>query len=244
MSKLGIYLLANYPSKEVFLQAVQACQDFGVDFLEVGFAFSDPVADGDLLEKASFEVLKTQGLNDFFESLHAVQKIFSGKIYVMTYANLVYRNGIAEFAGKTGAIDGLILADLPLREMPIFRKGLKGTKVDLVRFLTPESRDEDLSAALKGTGGFIYFVSKRGTTGGGFELDEETKQKIALVRGKGVDVYIGFGIQNRHDVEAVYKVADGAIIGTKAVAELERGIEPFREFLAGLATSGGAQTAS
>lgn len=234
MGKLGIYLLANYPSKEVFLEAVQVCQDFGVDFLEVGFAFSDPVADGDLLEKASFEVLKSQGIGDFFESLHEVQRIYGGRIYIMTYANLVYRNGIADFVRKAGAINGLILADLPLREMPLFEKGLKGTKVDLIRFLTPESREEDVARALKNARGFIYFISKRGTTGGGFELDEETKQKIALVRGKGVDVCIGFGIQNRQDVEAVYQAADGAIIGTKAVAELERGIEHFRDFLAGL----------
>jgi tryptophan synthase alpha chain len=234
MGKLGIYLLANYPSKEVFLEAVQACQEFGVDFLEVGFAFSDPVADGDLLERASFEVLKKYTIDDFFENLHAAQQLFKGKTYIMTYTNLVYHNGIAEFARRAGTIDGLILADLPLREMRRFELGLKGTGVNLIRFLTPESRDEDVASALKGARGFIYFVSKRGTTGGGFELDKETKRKISLVRGKGVDVYVGFGIQNRHDMEAAYQAADGAIIGTKAVAELERGIGYFRDFLRGL----------
>lgn len=231
MGKLGIYLLANYPSKEVFLEAVQACQDFGVAFLEVGFAFSDPVADGDLLEKASFEVLKNQGTKDFFDSLREVRRIYEGRIYVMTYANLVYRTGVTEFVKKAGAINGLILADLPLREMGRFEKGLKGTGIDLIRFLTPESREEDVSSALKGARGFIYFISKRGTTGGGFELDLETRRKIALVRGKGVDVCIGFGIQGRRDVELAYEAADGAIIGTRAVAELERGISYFRDFL-------------
>lgn len=234
MGKLGIYLLANYPSKEVFLQAVQACQDLGVDFLEVGFAFSDPVADGDLLEKASFEVLKSLRVEDFFESLQEGREIYRGKIYIMTYTNLVFRNGIAEFARKAGKIDGLILADLPLREMKRFEKGLKGTGLDLIRFLTPESREEDVAAALKGAGGFIYFISKRGTTGGGFDLDAETRRKISLVRGKGVDVCIGFGIQDRRDLELAYGAADGAIIGTRAVAELERGIGYFRDFLKGL----------
>lgn len=237
MGKLGIYLLANYPSQEIFLEAVRACSEFGVDFLEVGFAFSDPVADGDLLERASFEVLKQHKIDDFFESLHAAQNLFGGKTYIMTYSNLVYRHGITQFVRKAGAIDGLILADLPLREMPRFEKGLKGTRVNLIRFLTPESRDEDVATALKGAGGFIYFISKRGTTGGGFELDSETRRKMALVRGKGVDVYIGFGIQDKRDLEAAYQAADGAIIGTKAVAELERGIGYFKGFLEGLQQS-------
>lgn len=242
MGKLGIYLLANYPSKEVFLEAVQACQDFGVDFLEVGFAFSDPVADGDLLENASFEVLKRCTVNDFFESFQAARQIFNGKIYIMTYTNLVYRHGVAEFVKRAGTMGGLILADLPLREMRRFKQGLKGTKTSIVRFLTPESRDADMALALEeGAGGFIYFISKRGTTGGGFELDEETRRKIALVRGKGVDVCIGFGIQNRQDLETAYQAADGAIIGTKAVAELERGIEPFKDLLRGLKGSKGLQ---
>lgn len=234
MGKLGIYLLANYPSKELFLDAVQVCQELAVDFLEVGFAFSDPVADGDLLERASFEVLQKDSIADFFESLHAARRLFTGNIYIMTYSNLVYRAGVARFAAKAGVIDGLILADLPLREMGRFEQGLKGTGVNLIRFLTPESRDEDIASALKDAGGFIYFISKRGTTGGGFHLDAETRRKLALVRGKGVDVYIGFGIQDKHDVAAAYEAADGAIIGTKAVAELERGIGCFRDFLEGL----------
>ncbi len=234
MGKLGIYLLANYPSKEVFLEAVRACQDFGVDFLEVGFAFSDPVADGDLLERASFEVLKRHKVADFFESLGEVRRLFRGRIFIMTYANLVYRLGVADFLTRAGRIDGLILADLPLREITRFEQGLKGTGVSLIRFLTPESRDKDIASALKGAGGFIYFVSKRGTTGGGFELDGETKRKIAMVRGKGVDVYIGFGIRDRRHLEAVYQLADGAIIGTQAEAELEQSIESFKDYLQSL----------
>jgi tryptophan synthase alpha chain len=116
-----------------------------------------------------------------------------------------------------------------------FKQGLKSTKMSIVRFLTPESRDEDMVLALEeGAGGFIYFISKRGTTGGSFELDEETKRTIALVQGKGVDVFIGFGIQDRQDLETACQAADGAIIGTKAVAQLERGIEPFKDFLRGL----------
>ena len=234
MGKLGIYLLVNYPSRERFIEAVHVCQDFSVDFLEIGFPFSDPIADGDALEKASYETLKRYNLNDFINSLKEVQGIFKGKIYIMTYTNVVYSLGVSNFIERVGEISGVILADLPLREIKLFEKPFKNHSINLIRFLTPESRIKDIESALKGAEGFIYFVSKRGTTGGEFSLDEETIEKINLAKGKGVDVFIGFGIKNRNDVDLAYKVADGAIIGTKAVSELEQGMDTFRSFVSGL----------
>ncbi len=234
MGKLGIYLVANYPTKEAFLGAVRACEELGVDFLEVGFPFSDPVADGDVLEKASVATLKQFKLDDFIAAFRKARAIFTKKLYIMTYTNVVYSAGLDRFSERIGPCDGLILADLPLREIARVGKGTKNTSVDLIRFLTPESRPEDVSEALKGAREFIYFVSKRGTTGGQFGLDAETKGKIAAVRGRGVPVYIGFGIQERQDLEVAYGAADGAIIGTKAVAELEGGVDRFRAYLGSL----------
>ena len=234
MGKLGIYLVADFPSREAFLGAVRACQDFGVDFLEVGFPFSDPVADGDVLEKASIEVLRTGTVDSFIEALHQARAIYSGKTYVMTYSNIAYSLGMGAFARRLGPVAGLILADLPLREIPAFQKGFNGFPVNLIRFLTPESRRDDMRTAVRAAQGFIYFVSKRGTTGGAFDLDRETREKIAAVRGKGVDVYVGFGIQERKDLELAYGAADGAIIGTRAVSELARGVGAFRQYLESL----------
>jgi tryptophan synthase alpha chain len=234
MGKLGIYLVANFPAKESFLEAVRTCEESGVDFLEVGFPFSDPVADGDVIEKAALESLRRYTSDDFFESIRRARAIFSRKLYIMTYSNIIYSTGIARFVRRAGPFDGLILADLPLREIQLFEKRLQGRPVTLIRFLTPESRPEDIARALKGANDFVYFVSKRGTTGGDFQLGDETRQEIARVRGNGVDVYLGFGIQDRQDVAAAWTVADGAIIGTKAVSELDRGTDQFRRFLATL----------
>lgn len=234
MGKLGIYLLANYPSRETFIQAVVACQELGADFLEIGFPFSDPVADGALLERASFEVLKRYRVADLIRSFQEAREIFTGRIYIMTYTNIVYNQGVATFIKRVGPVTGLILADLPLREISPFEKELKDASVSLIRFLTPESRDHDVTLALKGARDFIYFVSKRGTTGGAFELDAETREKIARMRGKGVDVYVGFGIRGKKDFDLACSAADGAIIGTKAVSELEQGVDAFRGFLKSL----------
>ena len=82
-------------------------------------------------------------------------------------------------------MSGLILADLPLREIPLLESGLKNDSMSLIRFLTPESRERDMALALKGARDFIYFVSKRGTTGGAFELDAETSEKICRRERKG-----------------------------------------------------------
>ena len=192
MGKLGIYLLANYPSTGRFIEAVRVCARLGVDFLEVGFPFSDPVADGEILERASYETLKWYNLDDSAKSLRTAREIFPGRVYVMTYANILYSVGIETFADKVGPVTGVILADLPLREIGFFEKQLAGKGINLVRFLTPESRADDIDRALRGANDFIYFISKRGTTGGGFTLDEETVQKIALARNRGVDVLCRF----------------------------------------------------
>ena len=234
MGKLGIYLLANYPSRETFFEAVKICDKHGVDFLEIGFPFSDPIADGDTLEKACYETLQKYDFNDTVDSFKEVQSIFKGRIYIMTYTNIVYSLGIDNFAERVGRISGIILADLPLREIGPFEKGFKKHGINVIRFLTPESRDEDIKRAVKSARDFIYFVSKRGTTGGGFELDEETREKIGRVKTSGKEVFVGFGIKDRKNVELAFQYADGAIIGTKAVSELEAGVNQFRRYIAGL----------
>ena len=234
MGKIGIYLLANYPSREAFIEAVKICNDAGIDFLEIGFPFSDPVADGDALEKASYETLQKYSFDDTIESFREARKIFTGRLYIMTYSNLVYSSGVDAFAAKTGPVSGIILADLPLREIPAFAKAFKKHKVNVIRFLTPESREDDIDAAIKGADDFIYFVSKRGTTGGEFSLDKETQEKIGRVKASGKEVFVGFGIKDKKDVQLACEVADGAIIGTKAIAELTEGIENFRLYIKGL----------
>jgi tryptophan synthase alpha chain len=234
MGKLGIYLLANYPSRETFIEAIKICDKHNVDFLEIGFPFSDPIADGDTIEKACYETLQKYDFNDTVDSFKEVQRIFKGKIYIMTYTNIVYSLGIDNFAERVGKISGIILADLPLREIGPFEKGFKKHGINVIRFLTPESREEDINRAVKSSRDFIYFVSKRGTTGGGFALDEETREKIGRVKASGKEVFVGFGIKDKKDVELAFQHADGAIIGTKAVSELETGIEGFVIYIKGL----------
>ncbi len=227
---IGIYLLANYPSKDEFLSAVEVCQKENVDFLEVGFAFSDPIADGPALESAAFEVLKQYNIYDFLESLDEVKKIFKKDIYIMTYANIFYSYGFDRFKKHLGGIKGLIVADVPLRESALFEENLHS---NIIKFVTPESRLSDIDLAIEKSNDFIYFISKRGITGGNFKLEEETITKINYCRQKS-KVYLGFGIKSASDIKIASNFCDGVIIGTHAVLALKQGVDQFTFFIKSL----------
>ena len=229
MCKVGIYLVCDYPGRDRFLEAVKLCDEVGIDFLEVGIPFSDPTADGDVIEKAAFEVLKQESLNDFYSALESVRKLFSRKLYVMTYANMVYSNGIEDFASRFSFIDGVILADVPYRESFRFKGVFEKQIVGFVHFVTPETDFETIDEIKASANDFIYFVSIRGTTGGEFRLDSDAISRLEKLKGSGQDVIIGFGIKTKDDVKRACEFADGVVIGTKAIESLKNG--EFGEFL-------------
>ena len=152
----------------------------------------------------------------------------------MTYTNIVYSMGIDNFAERVGKISGIILADLPLREIGPFEKGFKKHKINVIRFLTPESRDEDINRAVKSARDFIYFVSKRGTTGGAFALDEETREKIGRVKASGKEVFVGFGIKGQTGCQAGLRSSRRRYHRHEGGEELEAGVDQFRRYIAEL----------
>lgn len=223
---IGIYLVSYYPKKNTFLEAVEICSNLDIDFLEVGIPFSDPIADGEVLEKASFEMLEKYATLDFFESLFEVKRLFKKRLYAMTYSNIPYSLK-DEFNKYLKVLDGVILADLPTREAISFEKKLG---CNIIKFATPESRLSDLDLAIKNTKDFIYFISKRGITGGNFAVENQTVQKINYCR-KQTKVYLGFGVRNADDIEKASKISDGVIIGTQAAIELQKGLQHFERFI-------------
>jgi len=229
MCKIGIYLVCDYPNSEKFLDAVAVCEKYGIDFLEIGFPFSDPVADGPVIEKAVLDVLKRENSNDFLQSLKKARDIFSKKLYVMTYSNVIFGYGTEEFAKKSEFIDGIIIADLPFIESERFAKIFDKYKINTIRFVTPETDFSDIDKIKRAAKDFIYFVSTRGTTGGKFSIDAETLQKIEYTKNEfDHDVILGFGIKNSNDIKTACRYADGVVIGTKAVEALEQnGFERF-----------------
>ena len=234
MGKLGIYLVADYPSRETFLEAVRACRGERRRFPRGRFCLFRSCRRWRHAGARRPRGPQSKQRRRLHRCPSRGPCHFYGRIYVMTYSNIVYSLGMAAFVRRLGPLSGLILADLPLREIGAFEKGLKGAIPTSSGFSPPRAGRRMCASALAGAKDFIYFVSKRGTTGGAFELDEETRKKIAEIRGKGVEVFVGFGVQERRDLETAYGVADGAIIGTRAVKELDRGLSEFRTYLKSL----------
>ncbi len=221
MCKLGIYLVCDYPNREKFLEAVRVCEDFKIDFLEIGFPFSDPVADGDAIEQAAFDVLQRENTNDFVDRLKEVRAIFSKKLYVMTYANVVFGYGSDRLAKDIECADGIIIADLPYVESKRFKKPFEKYGVNLIHFVTPESTKEDMDKIKNSSKDFVYFVSMRGTTGGRLVLDDELKSKLEYMKfGFNKDVILGFGIKDKIDIKNACEYSDGVVIGSEAVRNL------------------------
>ncbi len=233
MCKIGIYLVCDYPNSEQFLDAVSICEKYGMDFLEIGFPFSDPVADGPVIEKAASDVLRRENSSDFLQNLKKARDIFSKKLYVMTYSNVIFGYGIKEFAKKAKFINGIIIADLPFIESKRFAIIFDKYKINTIRFVTPETDFSHIDKIKQASKDFIYFVSTRGITGGKFSMDTETLKKLEYTKkGFGYDVILGFGIKDSNDIKTACRYANGVVIGTRAVEALEQ--NNFEEFISSL----------
>ncbi len=229
MCKIGIYLVCDYPNRNKFINAVETCERKGVDFLEIGIPFSDPTADGDYIERASLEVIKRENLENIYETIKLARSIFKKRLYLMTYANIVFANGIENFANRFSFIDGVILADVPFKECDRFKSVFKKKKIGFVNFVTPETDFNTIDRIKKTANDFIYFVSIRGTTGSRFELDGDAKERLEYLKNSKQDVIVGFGIRTKDDIKEACKHANGVVIGTAAVKALDE--NDFEGFL-------------
>lgn len=233
----GFYLMANYPDAATFKKGVLKGLEF-FDFIEIGIPFSDPIADGAVITNAGQSVLdKGFIMKDFFRDLKELSKeIPSGKdIYLMTYSNHVYQNGVDKFCkiSADAGVKGFILPDVPYIEKDQFEPIAREFNLDIIHFLTPESDDEAISSITSDSHGFVYFITVRGITGSEFKLDDITKEKIKQASQKSaVPVVLGFGIRTIDHADEALKLADGFIMGSKPVELIgKNSITEFSNFI-------------
>lgn len=211
----GFYIMGGYPDLVKFEEVFKYVAD-RADFVEVGLAYNDPVADGPIIAGAANIVVKAKTKID--DILKIVEKYKKTKIYIMTYANIFYQYGLREFSQKYGKlINGVIVADLPNRMHGFFYDN--GFEIPIIPFVTPESREEDIENLKDSKGDFIYFIGVRGVTGSSVNfMDDELVKKVNYVkRVTNKRVIFGFGIKTKNDTEKVMTYADGFVIGTEAV---------------------------
>lgn len=232
------YIMAGDPSVERTKGLIKVLEECGADIIELGVPFTDPVADGPVIQRAAERALANGVTLRKVVSLVREIRLFSKiPIVLMTYYNPVFKYGEEAFirdASEAG-VDGLIIPDLPPDEagslIPVARKH----RVDTIFMLAPTSTPERIKKVAKSSRGFIYYVSITGITGARLLLEESVAESISRVRGlTKTHVAVGFGVGSPEEAKAVAALADGVIVGSAIVKRLSEPEEELRRFLSGL----------
>lgn len=243
---LIIYLTAGCPDISFTENFIIQLEQIGVDFIEIGVPFSDPIADGPVIQKASQEALKNKvNLVSIFEMCKRLKKRISIPYLLMSYFNPVFRYGLENFAKDSNecGVSGVIIPDLPFEESLSFRTILDKYNVDQILFISSTTSLRRREMILKAARGFIYYIAVHGVTGIRDVLPDETYQDVANLRKKSkVPVAVGFGISNQQQVKRLKGCADGIIIGSYVMKEIMAGnhgflLETLKNFLSILKSS-------
>jgi len=238
--KLIAFIVGGDPSIDKSFKMACEVISSGADVLEIGLPFSDPLADGPTIQKASERALKA-GMNTdkYFKLVRRIKDEFDIPLVCLTYYNIVLNYGLEKFSenAKYSGLDGVIIPDLPYEEAGPFKKTLKKHGVDfifLVAETTPVTRIRKISSMASG---FIYVVSILGTTGARPKLASTLKQTISRVRAvTNLPLAVGFGISSPKNVKEVMSLgADAAIVGSAIVSlAQEQDLPSVGEYVASL----------
>ncbi|MCJ7654288.1 MAG: tryptophan synthase subunit alpha [Dehalococcoidia bacterium] len=219
------YITVGYPSIEATLKVVPLLADSGCDIVELGIPFSDPMADGVTIQKASFYALKN-GVTT--KMCLEIAKELSQKVNVplvfMTYFNPVSCYGLEEFcsACSRSGINGLIIPDLPPDESSQLEAISRRQGLDLIYLLAPTSTEDRIRLVAERSGGFIYLVSVTGVTGTRVSLPSDLDKLVAKVRSVATQpLCVGFGISTPEQARQLAKIADGVIVGSRVIQLME-----------------------
>lgn len=226
------YLMAGVPSPETFLDHAMACLEAGADVLEIGIPFSDPVADGPVIQEASVRALENGTTPPMvLDVVRELRERTEKPLVMMGYYNPIFRRGEGRFVDaclRSGA-DGLIVPDLPLHEGGTLRRYCQDVGMDLIQLSTPLTPEERHRALLEATSGFLYLVTRTGVTGGG-KVDGEGLRKMVEISRRfdpKKPVAAGFGISGPDDVlQARTTGVDGVIVGSALVSLALRNASP------------------
>ena len=219
------YITVGYPNIAVTEKAVSVLADGGCDIIELGIPFSDPLADGATIQKASYQALR-QGITPqvCLEVAYRLRQKVTTPLVFMTYDNLILNFGLEAFchASVKAGVDGLIIPDLPPEEGAELEAITKKLKLDLIYLLTPTSTEERISIVAARSQGFIYMVSLTGVTGARQTLPLDLENFVKRVRQKTRQpLCIGFGVSTPEQAKRVARVADGVIVGSRLIQLIE-----------------------
>lgn len=220
---LSIYFTAGYPSLESTVDIAEALEKAGADFLEIGFPYSDPVADGPTIQFSSEEALKNgMTLQVLFEQLQDLRKRVSIPVYLMGYFNPVLQYGVENFCKKCKevGVNGTIIPDLPMYEYEeLYENIFQENGISNIFLVTPQTSEERIRKIDKLSSSFIYLLSSNATTGTQLNIQDQSERYFQRIKDMDLDnpVVIGFGIHNKDTFQKATTYAQGAIVGTAFV---------------------------
>jgi len=219
------YITVGYPSIEATLKVVPLLVGNGCDIVELGIPFSDPLADGATIQKASFYALKNGVTPQLcLEVAKQLRQKVNIPIVFMTYFNPVFSYGIEKFCGACAGygVDGLIIPDLPPEEGTELEDITQKQNLDLIYLLAPTNTDERIRLVAERSRGFIYLVSVTGVTGARDNLPSDLTAFVARVRKVATQpLCVGFGISTPEQAKQVSRIADGVIVGSRIIQLME-----------------------
>jgi tryptophan synthase alpha chain len=219
------YVMAGDPDLETAFEILEGLPGVGADIIELGFPFSDPMAEGPPIQRASLRALKAgttlKGTLDLVERFRAGDD--KTPIVLMGYLNPIFSMGFQAFAeaARAAGVDGLIVVDCPPEEADPLLAALDPVGISLIRLATPTTDDVRLPTVVRGTSGFIYYVSVAGVTGVKEADAAAISPAVERVRAaSGLPVAVGFGIKTPERAAEVARVADAAVVGSALVDEI------------------------
>lgn len=220
------FITAGDPDPELTLPLMHALVDGGADIIELGVPFSDPMADGPVIQRASERaLLKGVGLRDVLEMVKQFRTTNqTTPVVLMGYANPIERMGQEQFiqAASDAGVDGVLVVDYPPEECEYFAENMHKNGMDTIFLLAPTSTDERIAQVGKIATGYVYYVSLKGVTGSGaLDLDAVAAMIPRIKKHVNVPVGVGFGIRDGATAKAISSVSDAVVIGSRIIQELE-----------------------
>jgi tryptophan synthase alpha chain len=236
---LVTFLTAGDPDRETSLRLIAGLAGAGADLIEIGMPFSDPMADGPVIQAAGQRALKAgMSLRGTLELVRELRRANGATpIVLMGYYNPIYRYGAEGFARDAvmAGVDGVIIVDLPPEEDAELAGPARAAGLDLIRLATPTSDDERLRRIVRGAGGFVYYVAVAGITGTRSADSAETAAAVArLRRCTPLPIAVGFGIRTPEQAAAVARAADAAAVGSALVQRVAQNLAADGRVEAGL----------
>ena len=229
---LSIYFCAGHPTLNSTCDIIRSLQQHGIDMIEVGIPFSDPMADGPVIQDAATQALRNgMSLRTLFSQLEGIRKDVTIPLILMGYLNPILNFGFEDFCKECVrvGIDGMIIPDLPFNDyLKDYKPIADRYDLRIIMLITPETSDERIRLIDSHTDGFIYMVSSAATTGAQREFDAAKQAYFSRINAMNLHNprMIGFGISNRQTLEAAQQNAAGAIIGSKFVSLLQQNPSP------------------